>query len=180
MLAPGEKRRYRVRHLRADGSYVWIDVTNHNRLDDPEHGDVLAEMVDVSDEMAVHEALREREQLLRELADALPVGVLQFDADGATVHENEQCEAIVGASGLDGLSSVLRRRRSGPASTTPSAPSSPATTPEPLEVAPRRRPGVPRHAAAAARAAAASPASTTSPRPPSCAASSRCGPPSTP
>ena len=58
MLAPGEKRRYRLRHLRADGSYVWMDVTNHNRLEDPAHADVLAEMVDVSDEMAVHEALQ--------------------------------------------------------------------------------------------------------------------------
>ena len=96
LMAPGEKRRYRVRHLRNDGSYLWIDVTNHNRLDDPEHGDVLAEMVDVSDEMVVHETLREREQLLRELMDALPVGVLQFDAAGNTVHENEQLRAILG------------------------------------------------------------------------------------
>ena len=31
---------------------MWIDVTNHNRLDDPEHGDVLAHMVDASAEMA--------------------------------------------------------------------------------------------------------------------------------
>ena len=96
LMSPGEKRRYRVRHLRNDGSYLWLDVTNHNRLDDPDHGDVLAEMVDVSDEMLVHETLREREQLLRELMDALPVGVLQFDAAGATVHENEQLRTILG------------------------------------------------------------------------------------
>ena len=107
MGAPGEMRRYRVRHLRNDGSYIWMDITNQNRLDDPDHGDVLAQMVDVSDEMAIHETLREREQLLRELADALPVGVLQFAADGATVHENEQLRMLAGASGLDGVVGVL-------------------------------------------------------------------------
>jgi len=103
LIAPGEKRRYRVRHLRRDGSYLWLDVTNQNRLDEPAHGDVLSEMVDVSEEMAAHEALREREQHLRELADALPVGVVRFDSARAVEHENERLQAMVGAPGLDGL-----------------------------------------------------------------------------
>jgi diguanylate cyclase (GGDEF)-like protein/PAS domain S-box-containing protein len=103
LVAPGEKRRYRVRHLRRDGSYLWLDVTNQNRLEDPAHGDVLSEMVDISDEMAAHEALQEREQHLRELADALPVGVVRFDSDRVVEHENEQLKVIVGAAGLDGL-----------------------------------------------------------------------------
>lgn len=103
LTAPGEQRRYRVRHLRRDGSYLWLAVTNQSRLDDAEHGDVYSEMVDISEEMAAHEALQEREQLLRELTDALPVGVVQFDAARAVVHENEQLSVIVGASGLDGL-----------------------------------------------------------------------------
>jgi diguanylate cyclase (GGDEF)-like protein/PAS domain S-box-containing protein len=103
LAARGESRRYRCRHRCRDGSWLWVEVTNLNRLEDPEHGDVLTESVDISDEMAVHDTLREREQLLRQLTDALPVGVVQFGADRATVHENEQLAAIVGACGLEGL-----------------------------------------------------------------------------
>jgi diguanylate cyclase (GGDEF)-like protein/PAS domain S-box-containing protein len=101
--APGEKRRYRVRHLLGDGTYRWSEVTNLNRLEDPDHGDVLSEIVDISEEMRVHDELARREQLLRELTDALPVGVVQFDEDGDTVHENAQVMAIVGRPGLRGL-----------------------------------------------------------------------------
>jgi diguanylate cyclase (GGDEF)-like protein/PAS domain S-box-containing protein len=103
LVSPGDGRRYRARHFRRDGSYVWVDITNTNRLDDPAHGDVLSEIVDVSDEMQVHEALAEREQILRELTDALPVGVVVFDADHRAVHENGRFAAIVGAAGIDGL-----------------------------------------------------------------------------
>jgi diguanylate cyclase (GGDEF)-like protein/PAS domain S-box-containing protein len=103
MASPGQKRRFRCRHVRRDGSYCWVDTTNTNRLDDPEHGDVLCEHVDISEEMQVHEELRQREQLLRELTDALPVGVVHFDGDRRAVHENEQLRTIVGRSGLEGL-----------------------------------------------------------------------------
>ena len=59
MLArPGPARRIRQRLRRKDGSWTWFEATNHNLLDDPEHGCVVCEMVDISDEMATHEALR--------------------------------------------------------------------------------------------------------------------------
>jgi diguanylate cyclase (GGDEF)-like protein/PAS domain S-box-containing protein len=103
LTAPDRPHRWRGRYLRKDGTWMWLDITNHNRLDDPQHGDVLSEMVDISDEMSVHETLREREQLLRELTDALPVGVVQFAPDRSVVHENEQLQTIVGAPGLLGL-----------------------------------------------------------------------------
>lgn len=103
LTEPGRRHRYRARHRCRDGSWLWVEITNLNRLEDPAHGDVLTEIVDISEEMAVHEALREREQLLRELTDALPVGVLQFTPGGEVVHENEQLAAIVGAPGLAGL-----------------------------------------------------------------------------
>ena len=103
LTSPGEAHRYRARHLRGDGSYAWVDITNLNRLEDPAHGDVFSEIVDVSDEMAAHERLREREQILRELTNALPVGVVVFDADRRTVHENGRLAAMVGTPGVEGL-----------------------------------------------------------------------------
>ena len=76
MLAlPGPGRRVRLRHRRKDGSWVWFEVTNHNLLDDPDHGCVVCEIVDISEEMAAHEELRAREQLLDRLAEAIPLGL---------------------------------------------------------------------------------------------------------
>jgi len=92
--APGGDHRWRGRHQRRDGSWVWMEITNRNRLDDPEHGDVVAEMVDISDEMAAQEALRAREQLLHRLAEALPLGVFQVDSDRSIVYANERLAEI--------------------------------------------------------------------------------------
>jgi diguanylate cyclase (GGDEF)-like protein/PAS domain S-box-containing protein len=88
--------RIRLRHRHRDGSWIWIEVTNQNLLRDPDCGYVVAEMVNVSDEMAAHEALRAREQLLQRLAESLPVGVLQVDADGAVVYTNNRLQGILG------------------------------------------------------------------------------------
>jgi PAS domain S-box-containing protein len=70
--APGAGRRVRLRHLHRNGSWQWFEFTNHNLLGDPKHGCVVAEMVDISDEMAALEALRANERLLRRLAETLP------------------------------------------------------------------------------------------------------------
>ena len=91
---PGPARRIRQRLRCKDGSWTWFEATNHNLLDDPEHGCVVCEMVDISDEMATHEALRAREQLLDQLAEAVPVGLFQIDADGRMVYANDRLREI--------------------------------------------------------------------------------------
>ena len=97
MLArPGQSNRVRLRHKRRDGSWLWLEITNHNLLDDPSEGYVRAELMDISDEMAAHEAVRAREQLLHRLAEALPLGVFQVDHDGGVVYANERLGEIVG------------------------------------------------------------------------------------
>ena len=97
MLArPGQSNRVRLRHQRRDGSWLWLEITNHNLLDDPSHGYVRAELMDISDEMVAQEALRAREQLLHRLAEALPLGVFQVDRDGGVVYANERLAEIVG------------------------------------------------------------------------------------
>ena len=97
MLAhPGPSRRVRQRLKHKDGSWVWFEVTNHNLLADPEHSCVVAEMVDITDEMAAQEALRAREQLLNRLAEAIPVGLLQIDTEGRIVYTNDRLHEILG------------------------------------------------------------------------------------
>ncbi len=88
--------RVRLRHRRRDGSWVWLEVTNHNLLDDAEHGRVVADMIDVTEEVEAQQALFRREQLFARLAQALPSGLLQLDEAGAVVYTNERLEAILG------------------------------------------------------------------------------------
>jgi diguanylate cyclase (GGDEF)-like protein/PAS domain S-box-containing protein len=92
MLAtPGIGRRVRLRHRRSDDSWVWFEVTNNNLLDDDEYNCVVCEMVDISEEMA-------REQLLERLAETLPVGLFQVDADRHIVYTNDQLHQILGVA----------------------------------------------------------------------------------
>lgn len=88
--------RIQVRHRHARGHYVWIEVTNDNRLDDPAFGCVVSEMVDISDQMAEFEAMRDRERLLGRLADALPIGICHVRSDRAVVYSNELLVALLG------------------------------------------------------------------------------------
>ncbi len=108
MHAPQVPQRARLRHKSADGSWRWFEVTNRSRLSDVEHGDVLAEMVDITDEMSAHEQLRSRELLLRRLTQTLPVGVMQFDVHGRVVYRNERLAQILGAVDASTVDSQFR------------------------------------------------------------------------
>ena len=88
--------RLRVRYRHAHGHYVWVEVTNHNQLDDPDVGCVVSEMVDISVEMAQLEALRDRERLLGRLAEALPIGICHLRPDGEVAYSNEPLTALLG------------------------------------------------------------------------------------
>jgi diguanylate cyclase (GGDEF)-like protein/PAS domain S-box-containing protein len=96
LQSPGPGRRVRLRHKRKDGSWVWFEVTNHNLLEDPDHGCVVSTLVDISEEMAIQEALRAREQLLDRLAEAIPLGLFQIDAKRKIVYTNDRLHEIVG------------------------------------------------------------------------------------
>jgi diguanylate cyclase (GGDEF)-like protein/PAS domain S-box-containing protein len=88
--------RCRVRYLRADGTWTWLELTNYNQLDDPHSPGIMSELLDVSEEMAAHEAVRAREQLLHRLAEALPLGVVQVDPQRRVVYRNDYRARILG------------------------------------------------------------------------------------
>jgi diguanylate cyclase (GGDEF)-like protein/PAS domain S-box-containing protein len=96
LTAPGHDQRVRLRHLAADGSWVWMEFTNRNLLNTVE-GCVFAEMLDVSEELAAQEALRASEQRLRRLAESLPLGVVQIESDRRITYANERLAAITGS-----------------------------------------------------------------------------------
>ena len=98
--------RVRVRYRHTNGNYVWVEVTNDNRLDDPELGCVLSELVDISAEMAHFEALRDRERLLARLAEALPIGICHLRPDREVVYTNEPLVELLGP--IDTVDALIR------------------------------------------------------------------------
>jgi diguanylate cyclase (GGDEF)-like protein/PAS domain S-box-containing protein len=97
--AGGQPRRYRGRHLCGDGTWLWVEFTNHIRPTEDGRFEIVSEMVDISEEMAMHEALRTREEFLRRLTSALPVAVGQIDAHGNLVYANERLANMLGDGG---------------------------------------------------------------------------------
>jgi diguanylate cyclase (GGDEF)-like protein/PAS domain S-box-containing protein len=87
---PGAGRPVRLRHQHRDGQWVWLEVTNHNRLTDPAHGDVVAAVLDVSAEVAAQEAARASRQLLEQVTETLPIGLFHADMDGRLVYANQR------------------------------------------------------------------------------------------
>jgi diguanylate cyclase (GGDEF)-like protein/PAS domain S-box-containing protein len=100
LASPGIGRRVRLRHRHRDGSWMWFEVTNNNLLEDPDYRSVVCEMVDISEEMA-------REQLLGRLAETVPVGLFQIDADRHIVYTNDRLHQILGVEGATSVEMQL-------------------------------------------------------------------------
>jgi diguanylate cyclase (GGDEF)-like protein/PAS domain S-box-containing protein len=98
MLSTRRNQQTRLRRKRKDGSWMWVDTTLHNLLNQPDCNHVLIENIDISAEMAAQEALQEREELLRRLTDAMPVGLLQLDTERNVVYNNAHLLEILHGS----------------------------------------------------------------------------------
>jgi diguanylate cyclase (GGDEF)-like protein/PAS domain S-box-containing protein len=105
LSASGVQRRARLRYRRADGSWMWLELTNQNLLADPDDPCVVTEALDVSEEMAAHEAVRAREHLLRRVAETVPLGLLHLGRDGTVLYANERVNEILGVPKADDASS---------------------------------------------------------------------------
>jgi len=90
MLSTKRVQQTRLRRMRKDGSFLWVDTTLHNFLDDPERRHVLVENIDVSAEMAAQAALEAQSELLRRLIEAMPDGLLQLDVQRRVVFRNSR------------------------------------------------------------------------------------------
>jgi diguanylate cyclase (GGDEF)-like protein/PAS domain S-box-containing protein len=106
IATPGRTNRARGRYARRDGSWLWAECTYTNRLEDPAYGDVLTEVADISNEMAAQEALQAREEMLFELTEALPQGVLHVDGTGRILYANRRMFDLVGR---EGASTILEQ-----------------------------------------------------------------------
>ena len=99
--AAGSQRRTRVRHRTGRG-WLWVELTNHNLLADDVSGCVAGEIVDVSQEVAATEALRDADRLLHRIAEALPVGILHVDLDRRVSYRNARLvQLLAGPASAD-------------------------------------------------------------------------------
>ena len=95
MLSTRRMQQFRIRRKLKDGTWMWVDSTVHNYLNQPDRNYVLVELIDVSAEMTAQEELQEREELLRRLMDAMPDGVIQIDTDRNVVFRNARVLEIL-------------------------------------------------------------------------------------
>ena len=101
VLSTRHDQQTRLRRRRKDGTWMWVDTTLHNFLNQPDRNYVLIEIIDVSAEMHAQEALEEREELLRRITDAMPVGLLQVDTDRNVVYNNARLLDILQGSAYE-------------------------------------------------------------------------------
>jgi len=99
VLSTGMDQQTRLRRQRKDGTWMWVDTTLRNLLNHPDHNYVLVEIIDISAEMQAQEALQEREELLRRLTAAMPVGLLQLDTERNVVYNNARLLEILYGAG---------------------------------------------------------------------------------
>lgn len=102
---PGGARQCRLRYRHSDGRFIWVETTNHNLLSTAGH--VRREVRDISHEMQAIGAARNRELVLKSLADALPSGIAQFDTDLQPMFRNAQWDTITGSDTAQTLPETL-------------------------------------------------------------------------
>jgi len=131
VISSNRAQQTRLRRQRKDGSYMWVDTTLHNFLNQPGRNCVVVEIIDISAEMAAQEALHEHEELLRRLTDAMPVGLLQIDTERDVVYNNAcLLEILYGSEPIDSAEpdDVQALHGEAPAPGAQSGPSAPAVT----------------------------------------------------
>ncbi len=98
VLSTSRNQQTRLRRKRTDGSWMWVDTTLHNFLNEPGRNHVLVEIIDISAEMQAQEALADREELLRRLTNAMPVGLLHVNTKRRVLYRNQRLIDILHGS----------------------------------------------------------------------------------
>jgi diguanylate cyclase (GGDEF)-like protein/PAS domain S-box-containing protein len=97
LTEPGITATWRGRYRTVAGGWQWVDTENTNQLADLDDPSVKTTMRRIEvDQASVEEELRTRQQLLNRLADAVPVGIFQFDVAGQITFTNDQLHKILG------------------------------------------------------------------------------------
>ena len=105
----GFKLEHRLQH--ADGSYRWVIDAGQPRFSSAgEFLGFVGNVLDISDRIQAEQALRETQQTLSTVFEALPVGVAVTDRDGKVVHANQEMQPYMPTSVLPSLDDARRHR----------------------------------------------------------------------
>jgi PAS domain S-box-containing protein len=98
-VAEGRRAEYSIekRYRRGDGSWLWVKVSGTPLSDsDGRRTRLMTLIEDIDARKRSEKALRENEQLFREVLDALPAAVYTTDANGAITHYNRAAVDLSG------------------------------------------------------------------------------------
>jgi diguanylate cyclase (GGDEF)-like protein/PAS domain S-box-containing protein len=94
---PGEPHTWQGRYRTGEGDWKWIECVNVSRLDDPVSPVVLTTMRSASvDGTSLADELRDREELLGRLSEAMPIGMFQIDGGRNITFTNDRLHSILG------------------------------------------------------------------------------------
>jgi diguanylate cyclase (GGDEF)-like protein/PAS domain S-box-containing protein len=96
----------RIRFRAQDGSYTWFDVMQTNQM--AADGVIVWTFADVSGVIAAQQRTAEREQLLHQITESLPLGVMQVDATGTVRHTNRRLATVLGFSVISHIDEIGR------------------------------------------------------------------------
>ena len=83
-------------------------MVNENHLDDADDPTVVSTLMPVTvHEVNIEEELRARKQMLAMLADALPVGIFQFDPELHVTFANDRLHALLGSDSFATVAAAL-------------------------------------------------------------------------
>lgn len=103
---PGSRYRHLTRYKKLDGSWLWVEVFQHNLLDS--HGYVEREIIEAGEQAAAMAALENRDLVIQGLSDVLPLGIAQFDEQLRLVFANDRWREMTGISESRQDGSLLR------------------------------------------------------------------------
>jgi len=104
--APGSSYRHLVRYKKADGDWLWVEITQHNLLDT--EGYISRQITEASQRGDAVMEIESRDRVIQGIADVLPSGIAQFDDQLRLVFANDRWRTMTGASQNDSDGSLLR------------------------------------------------------------------------
>ena len=91
----GVNHAVRLRYRCRDGSWLWVETSNELRQEPGGEHSVHCQLIDISEEMAAHEALRHNEQFLRRVTETVPVGLAELAPDRSVTYCNSRLRQLL-------------------------------------------------------------------------------------
>ena len=101
MIVNDVRHAVRLRYRTKEQGWAWLETSNElTRREDGTRW-VVCQMIDISEEMAAADALRYNEQLLRRIAETVPVGLAELGPDHSARYMNESLRTLLAEHDVD-------------------------------------------------------------------------------